>query len=77
MRVILNGAGGRMGRVLQTMIAGGRQGSSLAAAVDALDAEQVARLQFFTSFLKLASSNLKKEYQKIPHFSILFLPLGS
>lgn len=39
MRVILNGAGGRMGRVLQTMIAGGRQGSSLAAAVDAFSQE--------------------------------------
>lgn len=34
MKIILNGASGRMGRVLQTMIAEGRQGSSLAAAVD-------------------------------------------
>lgn len=35
MKIILNGACGRMGRVLQAMIAEGRQGSSLAAAVDA------------------------------------------
>lgn len=35
MKIILNGACGKMGRVLQTMIAEGRQGSSLAAAADA------------------------------------------
>lgn len=39
MRIILNGACGRMGRVLQTMIAEGCQGASLAAAVDAFSNE--------------------------------------
>ncbi len=34
MKIILNGASGRMGKVLQAMIAEGRQGSTLAAAVD-------------------------------------------
>ena len=34
MKIILNGASGRMGKVLQAMISEGRQGSTLAAAVD-------------------------------------------
>lgn len=39
MKIILNGACGRMGRAVQAMVAEGRQGSSLAAAVDAFSKE--------------------------------------
>ena len=35
MRILVNGAGGRMGKALRTMIAGGCQGAVLAGAVDA------------------------------------------